>query len=139
MPYFPDAPPPFPSPLRFISGVRWMLFRVAVTAGIVSRFPSSFAVDFDSLKDAGLPFELQSWSWVMRDLAVYIGANGLGLQLDVRHGGVKVDGHTEMPPGVSNSGKVRRRFSPSLPRVSTSGNARGAFAPSLPGFSIRKI
>lgn len=44
----------------------------------------------------------------MRDLAVHMGPNGLGLQLDVRHGGVLVDGHTTMPHGVSNPGQVWR-------------------------------
>lgn len=75
---------------------------------------SSFAVDLHSLRAAGLAFNLRTSAWVMRDLAVYIGDNGLGLQLDVRYGGVKVDGHTPMPPGVSNSGAVSRHFPPSL-------------------------
>lgn len=67
---------------------------------------SSFAVDLHSLRAAGLAFELRTQGWVMRDLAVHMGPNGLGLQLDVRHGGVKVDGLTPTPPGVSNSAQV---------------------------------
>lgn len=67
---------------------------------------SSFAVDPHSLRAAGLAFELKSKGWIMRDLAVHMGPHGLGLQLDVRHGGVKVDGLTPTPPGVSNSAQV---------------------------------
>lgn len=63
-------------------------------------------MDLHSLRAAGLAFELKSKGWVMRDLAVHMGPNGLGLQLDVRHGGVKVDGLTPTPPGVSNSAQV---------------------------------
>ncbi|CAM9362910.1 unnamed protein product, partial [Ectocarpus sp. 4 AP-2014] len=72
----------------------------------LKRLCSSFAVDLHSLRAAGLAFELKTSGWVMRDLAVHMGPNGLGLQLDVRHGGVVVDGLTKMPPGVSNPGQA---------------------------------
>lgn len=85
-----------------------MCFRVVAAAALSSSFKtnSSFAVDLHSLRAAGLAFELKSKGWVMRDLAVHMGPNGLGLQLDVCHGGVKVDGLTRTPPGVSNSAQV---------------------------------
>ncbi|CAM9500221.1 unnamed protein product [Scytosiphon promiscuus] len=72
----------------------------------LQRLCSSFAVDLHSLRAAGLAFELKTSGWVMRDVAVHMGPNGLGLQLDVRHGGVLVDGHTTMPHGVSNPGQA---------------------------------
>ena len=80
---------------------------------------SSFAVDLHSLRAAGLAFELKSKGWVMRDLAVHMGPNGLGLQLDVSHGGVKVDGLTRTPPGVPNSAQVCMHSLCPMPRTNT--------------------
>lgn len=42
----------------------------------------------------------------MRDIAVHMGPNGLGLQLNMLRGGVVVCGHTPMPVGAGNPGKV---------------------------------
>lgn len=68
---------------------------------------SGFAVDLHALREAGLAFELRTAGFVMRDIAVHMGCHGLGLQLNVRGGGVVVCGHTTMPPGVGNPGQVR--------------------------------
>lgn len=67
---------------------------------------SAFALDLPSLRAAGLGFDLKSSVVVMRDIAVCMGPNGLGVQLKIDHGGVTVSSFKTLAVG-KNSGEVR--------------------------------
>lgn len=65
-----------------------------------------FAVDLCRFTNTGLAFEQKMDGYVMRDVAVEMSPDGLGLQLDVSNGGLVVCGHTLMPEGIRNPGEV---------------------------------
>lgn len=83
----------------------WQTFALSPTSGLLRPF----AVDMSTLRHARLAFEPRTRGFVLRDVAVRLGPNGLdGVEFDVSNGGVIVAGYASTLDGARNFGQVRQ-------------------------------